>query len=71
MSDFVTIVEQLAGFIQNERTSSYNEGVDMILGNVREWMRLEGIAPKGACLPDLLDEIAEHLRGDVGGSREP
>ena len=65
MNDFVAIVEQLTDFIQDERISSHNEGVDMVLGDVREWMRLEGITPKGEDLPDLLDDIAEHIRASV------
>ncbi len=64
MSDFLSIMGDLTNYVQNERTSSYNEGVDMILGNVREWMHLEGIKPKGEHLPDLLNEIAAHIRGE-------
>jgi hypothetical protein len=69
MSDFVVIMHDLSNFIQNERTSSYNEGVDMMLANVREWMRLQGITPKAKTdLPELLDEIAAHVRDAVGGA---
>lgn len=62
MGDLVDILGRLTNFIQNERVRAYNEGVDMMLNNVREWMRLNGCAPKGDNLPDLLDEIAAHIR---------
>ena len=69
--DFVGIVHDLSNFIQNERTSSYNEGVNMMLANVREWMRLQGITPNAKDLPELLDEIAAYLASPVGQLRDP
>lgn len=68
MTDFVHVVEQLAGFIQNERTASYNEGVDMILDNARTWMATRGISAAagehiGIC--DLLNQIEDRYHRAV------
>jgi hypothetical protein len=60
--DFVGIVGQLTNFIENERTGAYNEGVDMILGNAKAWMREEGISPKSDNIPSLLDEIKAYFQ---------
>lgn len=63
--DFVEIVAGLTGFIERERLDSYNEGVDMILDSIREWMRNRGISASGDNAPDLLDEIAAHLQREA------
>lgn len=60
--DFVDLIGHLTNFVQNERVKSYNEAVDMMLQSAREWLRLNGAAPQGDNMPDLLDEIAEHAR---------
>ena len=70
MSDFVDIIARLTAFVQNERIASYNEAVDMMLDNVRGWMRLEGMTPKGNELSELLDEISAHLSGVVGSPKQ-
>jgi hypothetical protein len=63
MSDFVEIGASLLNWIQNERVSSYNEGVDMILSNARTWMAAHNItAPTGEHIGicDLLNAISDH-----------
>ena len=68
MSDFVGIIEQLAGFIQNERVTAYNEGMDAALASIKDFMRAElSLDPApNAAVPDLLFEIKEHYDELVG-----
>lgn len=71
--DFVSIINDLSNFVQNERTSSYNEGVDMILEKAKTWMASRDIdAPRGAGLGicDLLNAISDHYSARVGGARD-
>lgn len=65
MTDFVQIIEQLTGFIQNERTASFNEGLDTALASIKDFMRAElKIDPSpDAAVPDLLYEIKSHYDG--------
>lgn len=62
MSDFVDIIEKLTGFIQNERVAAYNEGMEVALKAVRDFIRAElRIDPSSSgSVPDLLYEIKEH-----------
>ena len=72
MSDFVEIIEKLAGFIQNERVAAHNEGLDLAIRSIKDFMRAElRIDPSSADnVPDLLFEIKEHYDGVVGCQRE-
>lgn len=64
MTDFVEIIEKLTGFIQNERVAAYNEGMDVALRAVKDFMRSElRLDPSPADnVPDLLFEIKEHFQ---------
>ena len=65
MADFVHIISDLSNFVQNERTASYNEGVDMILENARTWMATRGIdadAGEHIGICDLLNRIEEYYK---------
>lgn len=62
--DFVGIVSDLTSYIQNERVRSYNEGVDMMLGSAREWMRLKNYRTSADNLPDILDELMRQVDAD-------
>jgi hypothetical protein len=61
--DFVGIMLGLSNFIENERTSSYNEGMDVALASIKDFMRSElKIDPTpNTAVPDLLYEIKEHF----------
>lgn len=62
MTDFVEIVGQLTNFIQNERTTAYNEGMDAALASIKDFMRAELKTDPNpdAAVPDLLYEIKAH-----------
>ena len=64
MSDnFVDIVHSLSNFIQNERTASFNEGLDTAIRSIKDFMRAElRMDPNpDADVPDLLFEIKAHF----------
>jgi hypothetical protein len=68
MTDFVDIIGGLTNFVQNERVSAHNEGVDEMLDAIRSWMLFEGVRITGAeaapneSVPELLNEIKEHFQ---------
>lgn len=66
--DFVAILGSLSNFIANERVEAYNEAIDMMLTNTREWMRDKGIATEAKDLPELLYEIEAHFTAGKTGS---
>ncbi len=70
MTDFVQLVDQLTSFIQNERTASFNAGMDTALASIKDFMRAElKIDPNpDAAVPDLLYEIKEHYDAAVSRS---
>ncbi len=63
MTDFVEVVDTITTFVQNERTASFNEGLDVALRAIKDFMRAElRIDPSPADnVPDLLFEIKEHF----------
>jgi hypothetical protein len=57
-NDFVSIVEGLTGFIQNERVAAYNEAVDTCLADIKNWIREQNIDPgTHDNIPDLLNDF--------------
>jgi hypothetical protein len=62
--DFVGIVGALVNFVQNERVAAYNDGVDMTLANIKDWMTGHGYKATMNTVPDLLDELRSQMEAD-------
>jgi len=65
--DFIDVVNSLTNFVQNDRISSYNEGLDDAIDGICGWMLLEGIWQENRAvgpnegITELLNQIKEHF----------
>jgi hypothetical protein len=66
--DFVDLMLQLTNYIQNERTASFNEGLDTARASIKDFMRAElKLDPlPDATVPDMLFDMLESIRKGDG-----